>query len=127
MKLLCAVFCIAAYVSIPSSLLAQGILTQITTDTLYQGFPEIYGNRIVWVDNRGGAANSDIYMYNITTGIETQITTDIDDQSSPAVWGDKIVWTDYRNNDADIYMYDISTGMERSICTANGNQQSPKI
>ncbi len=54
MKLLCVVFCIAIYLSIHSSLLAQGILTKITTDTLYQGFPEINGDRIVWRDNRSG-------------------------------------------------------------------------
>ena len=127
MKLLCVVFCIAIYLSIHSSLLSQGILTQITTDTLYQGFPEIYGDRIVWMDNRGGGPNYDIYMYDITTGIETQITSDPNEQDGPVIWEDIIVWTDDRNGNKDIYMYDISTGIETQITSDIDDQTSPAV
>jgi beta propeller repeat protein len=38
----------------------------------------VYGNRIVWEDDRNG--NNDIYLYDLSTHQETRITTDESDQ-----------------------------------------------
>jgi beta propeller repeat protein len=95
--------------------------TRITTSGSAE-YPEIYGDNIVWQDNRSG--NWDIYMYNISTKKEIQITTNKSAQTDPVVYGDKIVWLDMRNGEntdeflyggQDVYMYDLSTKKETRI------------
>ncbi len=105
--------------------LASGTETQITTDPADQTDPAIYGDKIVYEDNRNG--NYDIYMYNLSTGTETQITTDLANQNNPAIYGDKIVWEDWRNANGDIYMYDLTTGTETQITTDSADQVNPAI
>jgi len=105
---------------------SYGIQTvQITTDPNHQLNPDIYGDIIVWTDNRNG--NSDIYMYDLSTDQETQITTDTASQSGPSIYGNKIVWTDNRNGNSDIYMYDLSTDQETQITTDTASQSGPSI
>ena len=58
---------------------------QITT--MPSGSPSIFGNKIVWVDNRNG--KSDIYMFDLTTGNETKIATGESNQLAPSISGDK--------------------------------------
>jgi len=89
--------------------------TQITTSGSAHN-PDIYGDRIVWEDDRN--RNADIYMYNLSTNTETQITSNNSDQSDPAIYGDRIIWTDRRNEytldavpdtiSGDIYMCTVS-------------------
>ena len=66
--------------------------------------PDIYGDRIMWRDDRNG--KDDIYMYDISTFRETQITTYPTAKEGPAIYGDRIVWMDSCNGgeDPDIYM-----------------------
>ena len=97
--------------------------TQITTSGLVIN-PAIYGDRVVWQDNRSG--NDDIYMYDIVTSKETQVTTS-GSAYSPAIYGDRIVWEDWRNENGDIYMYDFSTKMETQITTNESDQEFPAI
>lgn len=101
--------------------------------------PVIYGDIIVWEDERDripGAAflafNHDIYMYDLVNKVETRITTDISNQTEPAIYGNRIVWTDLRNNKdekskSDIYMYDLDTKTETRITTDSSSQGEPAI
>ncbi|MHC1753918.1 MAG: PGF-pre-PGF domain-containing protein [Methanosarcina sp.] len=100
--------------------------TQITTNEFEQSEPFIYGDRIVYIDDRSG--NWDIYMYDLSISRETQITTNGLNQELPAIYGDKIVYSDDRNGGSldeddwpvgnwDIYMYDLSTSRETQITT----------
>ena len=45
--------------------------TRITTNESDQIYPAIYGDRIVWQDDRNG--HMDVYMYDISTSKETRI------------------------------------------------------
>ncbi len=103
--------------------------TQITTNESNQSLPAIYGDKIVWVDDRNG--NADIYMYDISTKKETQITKNKSAQDEPAIYDNRIVWTDYRNDksgfNSDIYMYDLSTSKETQITTNEFLQWGPSI
>ena len=88
--------------------------TQITTSESCQINPAIYGDKIVWQDDRDG--KSDIYMYDLSTQQETQISTS-GTAYYPAIYGDRIVWKDDRDGISDIYMYDLSTSQETKIST----------
>jgi TolB protein len=110
----------------------QGIETQITTNNSNQMYPDIYGERIVWQDDRNGYydpyvydPNWDIYMYDLSASTETQITTNESNQSEPAIYEDRIVWTDDRNENSDaytvdVYMYNLSTSTETRIADDEG-------
>lgn len=63
----------------------------------------IYGNIMVWQDNRNG--NYDIYGLDLITNEEFQITTDPKDQLYPAIYGDIMIWLDERNDPDDFLRY----------------------
>lgn len=116
--------------------------TRISTNKSLAAYnPDIYKDRIVWVDLRNESdLKSDVYLYNISTQKETQITTGGSVfYNSPAIYGDKIVWADLRNNvidwrstgdwnniKSDIYIYDLSTFRETRI-TTSGVALNPDI
>ncbi|MCC4770065.1 PKD domain-containing protein [Methanosarcina sp. DH2] len=94
----------------------EGTETQITTNNSRQSNPDIYEDRIVWIDWRNG--NADIYMYDLFISTETQITNDEADQLNPDIYGDRIVWQDSRNGKSDLYMFNVSTSKETRITTS---------
>lgn len=99
---------------------------QITTDSSDQYSPAIYGDKIVWQDNRNGWGIWDIYMYDLTKSEEIRITS-TGHEFNPSIYGDKIVWNSNRNGNWDIYMYDLTKSEEVQI-TSNGiNQNGPVI
>jgi len=94
---------------------------QITTNTYGQGKPKIYGDKIVWEDNRPPYSRygwTHIYMYDLSVDTdgdgtpnyldndrpdpdpaESLISANPDyDLTSPAIYGDIITWQDNRNN-----------------------------
>ncbi len=87
--------------------------------------PCIYGDYIVYQDNRNG--NWDIYMYNLSTGVETQITVDENEQILPRIYGDIIVWQDNRNGNWDIYMYNLLTKREQRITSSPNLEVRPNL
>src|SRR5690606_3835068 len=103
--------------------------TRITTSGLASN-PAIYGDRIVWLDQRNldilTGGRGDIYMYDLSTQKESRIS--YSEQSSPslAIYGDRIVWQDGRNLKEDIYMYNLSTQKETRI-TTSGSAMGPDI
>ena len=71
------------------------IAKKITDDSFSQYSPNIYGNTVVWQDDRNG--NFDIYAYDLVTEQETQITDNEFDQKQPKLFGNTVLWVDYRN------------------------------
>ena len=106
-----------------SSTASASITEKWITNHGTASLPAIYGNTIVWQDERNG--NSDIYIYDLSTKKETH-TTNLSNQTYPAIYGNKVVWADDRNGGSDIYMYDISTKKETRI-TSKGKAFSPDI
>lgn len=105
--------------------------TQITTNNSNKIPPAIYGDTIVWLDDRNGGYY-DLYMYNLSTQKETNITATKSVKNNPVIYGDKIVWRDWRNisdhsNYYDIYMYDLSTQKETPITINKSHKSDPAI
>ena len=101
----------------------DNLTTEVSVDNPTGSVAAIYGDKIVWMDNRNG--NNDIYMYDLSAHKETQITNQ-ESATNPAFYGDRIVWQDSRNGNCDIYMYNISTQKETQI-TATGSAYYPDI
>jgi beta propeller repeat protein len=97
----------------------------VCTDTNDQAFPAIYGNIVVYTDDRNVTSN--IYGYNLSTHTEFQITTDTSDQAFPAIYGNIVVYIDDRNTNLDIYGYNLSTHTEFPICIESHDQLSLAI
>ena len=74
--------------------------------------PDIYGDKIVWQDNRNG--NWDIYIFDLSTKKEIH-TTNKTDQINPAIYENLVVWEDERNGGHDIYVEDLSTKIQTCI------------
>jgi beta propeller repeat protein len=94
----------------------NGTETQITSHPGHQSSPAIYGDRIVWIDDRN--SNFDIYMYDLGTSTESQIISDTAHQFYPDIYDDRIVWADLRNavdGRWNIYMYNLSSKTEKQI------------
>jgi len=91
--------------------------TRITTNESCQINSAIYGDKIVWQDDRNG--NWDIYMYDLSTSTETRITTNESNQSEPAIYEDKIVWVDEVRIDDPEIAVDSYFSINNVICVYN--------
>jgi beta propeller repeat protein len=87
--------------------------------------PRMWGNRIVWMDNRNGSW--DIYWYDLTTSTEHRLTSRTGEEAWPEINGNRVVWQDSRNGAWDIYMYDFATGVETRITSDPSDQTMPRI
>jgi beta propeller repeat protein len=94
-----------------------------------QSSPAIDGGLAVWVDERDGTGNYNIYAKVLPGGIEQQICIESGIQSNPAISGSVIVWQDGRKQttDEDIYGYDFNAQTPLTICADTANQQFPDI
>ncbi len=100
-------------------------LTRITDDQALQGDPDVFGDTIVWTDERNG--NADIYAYTFSNSTEWAVCLNPEAQAKPSIDGDRIVWQDYRNGNYDIYMLNISTGEEARLSYSLDHDMSAKI
>ena len=98
---------------------------QITDDSKDQTNPAIYGDIVVWQDERNG--NWDIYRYNLETQKEFPITENREDQIHPAIYKNIIVWEDTRDRRRGIYWYNFSTEEGGFVSPAQYAQSYPAI
>jgi beta propeller repeat protein len=114
--------------------LATGQVTPIAVHPASQIFPRIYGDTIVWYDDRNhqavpGAPYWDIYAYDLSSGTEMRITDEAVSQADPAIHGTNIVWADLRapGNGNDIWRYDLVDGTEHPVIQGVAHQYYPDI
>jgi beta propeller repeat protein len=105
-----------------------GAETLITTGTSgsNQYHPSVWGNYIVWQDDRN--SGSDIYLYNISNGNETRLTGTGAHAYEPHINGTKIVWFEsYSDVTYSIILYDIVLGNPQTIFTSTGEPDNPAL
>jgi beta propeller repeat protein len=126
--------------------LKTGEERQITADEHAQRSARIYGDTIVWLDNRHEEDDEyphyyDVYAYDLKTGAERRITTTNSIREYDlGISGSLVVWTDNRNDNPssridtyppvgndDIYLYDLSADQEQQITTGPASDSSPVI
>lgn len=92
--------------------------------------PRVFGNYVVWEDNRSG--NWDIYGKNLKSGAEIAVCTAPGDQVNPEITGTYVVWEDYRGGNWDIYLKNLNPKgdyftAETAVCTNSAQQQRPDV
>ena len=105
----------------------------ITDHPSDQWQPDIWQNRVVWIDHRNGPGdlisphNCDIYWCELPDCESMPATTNWAAQECPTIGGDWIAWIDYRNDvnplnpghsvhdQLEIWGYNISTGEEYQL------------
>jgi beta propeller repeat protein len=107
--------------------LSTGETFPICTEKDDQGFPDIWGDIVVWEDHRNRSFGGYIYGYTLSTGEEFKITKDWENHGSPVIQGDIVVWEDERNGNWDIYGCNLSTGEEFEVISAELMQIHPAL
>lgn len=130
--------------------LKTGKVTQITAEEHAQTEPKIYGDTIIWLDNRHGTGDRypyppplDVYAYDLNTREEKRLTsaTTAEGYDSLSISGNLVAWTDIRHADPDvishpsnepdynneIYVYDLTANKEHRITDYPGNDHYPAI
>jgi beta propeller repeat protein len=92
-----------------------------------QWYPVISGDRITWLDTRGGTG--EIYLYDILTGVEQRVSAAGAMCETPDISGDHMVWRvwneSYGGYDLDIH--DLSTGEHTIIASGGVDHGNPAI
>lgn len=119
----------------------------IATNSSGQIAPDIWGDYIVWQDNRNDKVRDqnpewDIILYHIPTKEEKLITTAPGSHTNPKINDNIVVWEDGRNftgeshlrwgsnvpeNNTDIFLYQILTGEERAVATGKLQECHPSV
>lgn len=99
--------------------------TQISNNGCHYGNPDIFEDRIIWVNDSGIYEESGpIWMYNISTGNKTRIETWY--SYDCAIYGDRLVSHEYGANYYTIVVYNLSTN-EISGVNSPSDQFYPDI
>jgi beta propeller repeat protein len=94
---------------------------QITTDPANQECPAIYGDTVIWRDDRNG--NYDIYGYNLSKGEEFRITEDTNHYRNPAIYGNTVIFVEGKT----LHGYNLSTQQDSVIADNVFQMSAPAI
>lgn len=92
--------------------------------------PQISGSKVVYTREDPGAANWDVFCYDLAKDQESQLTTAANNQDMPHVSGDWAVWADTRDwatKNWDIYAKNLKTGVEIPVDNGAGWQLFPEV
>ncbi len=93
-----------------------------------QDKPRIFGDTLVWADDRGG--NWDIYMEDLETHEERQISSGRYDEIVPRIWGSAVVWEEQvrrKNSEThDVFLHDLLSGETHKL-TQSGFGSRPNV
>jgi Tol biopolymer transport system component len=127
--------------------ISSGSVTRLTDDPYAQQHPGIWGDTVIWLNERNSGYPSyppslDIYTYDIAPGQERRITAapTAEGYSALVISGSLVVWTDTRHAGSaaghadnepgynnEIYLYNLATGQEQRLTDNAVNDHSPAI
>lgn len=90
------VLLLAASIILPAAAATTESIISVGTEGSDQWFPVVSGDRIAWVDYRGGTG--EIYLYDILTGEEQRISPEGAMCEGPDIAGDRILWRVYNES-----------------------------
>ncbi|MFH1642765.1 MAG: C1 family peptidase [Nanoarchaeota archaeon] len=101
-------------------------ITQISPNGASQTRPNMYGNKIVWMDFRNG---QDIYLYDFSTGEEFLVSSDSTNDGYPYIYGNNVVWEGVvpASDDTNVYLYNLNTGQQTMLTADVQDQKEPVI
>jgi len=71
--------------------------------------PEFDNHRVVWMDDRWGVSNAQIFMYDVDGQTGYQLTDSFSDKAATFAYaGNLIVWSDDRFGNWDLYAFDVA-------------------
>ncbi|MGE5416883.1 MAG: S8 family serine peptidase [Acidobacteriota bacterium] len=100
-----------------------GETRQITDDTNNQSYPQTYGSKVIWQDDRNGGL--DVFMFDLDTGTETRISSQtVTDAVAPDINArisrNMVVWL----NGTQICVYNLTSGQERQITIGTASKSN---
>jgi beta propeller repeat protein len=103
--------------------------TKIAGGTTSACYPRVYGDTVVWQDDRNGSW--DIYAANLDPATHAPLGTSRicgakGTQSRPDVGDGWVVWQDKRSGQFDIWGKDLASGGPLPLCRHSGSQEAPR-
>jgi beta propeller repeat protein len=116
-----------------STLPAALPVTQVTTNTSNQVYPDVSEGIITWQDFRTNRWS--VFYQNLTTGVETGITDSVTHKFRPAISGQRILWNGYSASvpnpigepQDSVYGFDIATGLESVLAATADDEEGTVI
>ena len=107
-----------------SAVLTADLVKPVLVDPSTQTAPAIDGRRVVWQDERFGAA--DIYLADLDTGTIRNLTNSHQWEAIPDISGNYVVWRDGYTG-IGIHGIDISNGTTFTVTVGHGDMSRPSI
>ena len=121
------VLLLAASIILPAAAATTESIISVGTEGSDQWFPVVSGDRIAWVDYRGGTG--EIYLYDILTGEEQRISPEGAMCEGPDIAGDRILWRVYNESTGgyDLDILDLAGGEHTLITSGGVDHANPDI
>jgi beta propeller repeat protein len=81
---------------------------QVTNNERFQFSPDIYNDKIIWLDYRSG--RSEVYMYDLQANQEMKISYNLGNCTLCKMYENTIIWMALINNSNSLFKYDIPSG-----------------
>ena len=102
-------------------------LRNVTDDIPLQYSPDVFGDNIVWHDNRH--VNWEIFRYNITGATEERLTNEKEQSFAPRIHGERVVYY-YHDRINDVWaarMYDLGAGAQTELEARTYGDSQPVV
>ncbi len=100
--------------------------TAVTTDQSFQCYPQIWEDKIIWLDSRLG--NQDIFLYDTSKGVEKPLTETPFPEGFPDIYKDRVVYQVWGRGGYNVWLLELSTGKSQPISEGEDwHEMLPKI
>lgn len=110
---------------------------QVTSQPAEQQSPTTWGQRIAWLDARGGNwLDPDVWVYDLgpdrvygtaDDGGESALPAPVKEPDHLSMWGDRMVYEDFRNDTWDVWIWDFAAGTEAPVVSLPKGQFYPRL